>query len=620
MILQKEKDLELAAKIGQSLLEQNHELQARNEFLEEALNASNETVIQLRHELQMRSSLLRFYADYDIDLDACTSGQSNSENLQRRIKRLEDENKSLKNESANMKKVFSELEENERLHISEWTKQLDAANERISNLQHLLAEKNEECGIQSFEVKRLLREVAVLSGHEKALTNEAANLHEQLHDALVMHEELTTQIVELQERYTEVMAMANTPDSLYDSLASEIEASDSGFYSAINNSKILPRKDVQQRANTADLSNKLEMIKPSHSNASNGIGTRSIATVTDPLPSDRYRQNSHSDGEVVDVPNHILAKLLRYSRPLHHPLSFLESISFSANDSDKPESSVTSKTETKLPDDIDGNIIAETSTSLQRKYPAETPLNENDCNFQNFDHCKSLLLKSISQHPACFMHDQNRISDYNFGSSNALSKTASSDSLSGYEGPKMGEPGRPGTRDLEWSIRKLNIRRQLIRSSVEKTHLSRVVQKEGTSASDESQSQQIVNNLTRMFKPWKILPNVGLFASLHDNLTQGILLRSTIPFTPPVTPIRHNSKNFMGDVPTSSSSLLEALGLSISRKVSPLSITSKRLNRSQSMRNLRRDLLMTTSPTKIFLPEQLKTKISKDAALYDSDN
>ncbi|VDK21543.1 unnamed protein product [Anisakis simplex] len=65
MLLQKEKDLELAAKIGQSLLEQNRELQNRNDFLEESLNASNETVVQLRHELQMRINLLHVYADYD---------------------------------------------------------------------------------------------------------------------------------------------------------------------------------------------------------------------------------------------------------------------------------------------------------------------------------------------------------------------------------------------------------------------------------------------------------------------------------------------------------------------------------------------------------------------------
>ncbi|EJW72773.1 hypothetical protein WUBG_16321, partial [Wuchereria bancrofti] len=60
--------------------------------------------------------------------------QSNSENLQRKIKRLEDENQSLKKESINLKKIFSEYEENEQLNISEWTKQLDTANEKVNFL------------------------------------------------------------------------------------------------------------------------------------------------------------------------------------------------------------------------------------------------------------------------------------------------------------------------------------------------------------------------------------------------------------------------------------------------------------------------------------------------------
>uniref|UniRef100_A0A0N4UG49 HAP1 N-terminal domain-containing protein n=1 Tax=Dracunculus medinensis TaxID=318479 RepID=A0A0N4UG49_DRAME len=88
--LQKEKDLELAAKIGQSLLEQNRELQDRNDFLEESLNASNEAIVQLRHELQMRINLLHVYADYEDDLDSPISS------LQQRVKKLEEENTNLK--------------------------------------------------------------------------------------------------------------------------------------------------------------------------------------------------------------------------------------------------------------------------------------------------------------------------------------------------------------------------------------------------------------------------------------------------------------------------------------------------------------------------------------------
>ena len=44
--LQKESDLELAARIGQGLLEKNKSLQTKNEHLEELLAESNEKVRQ----------------------------------------------------------------------------------------------------------------------------------------------------------------------------------------------------------------------------------------------------------------------------------------------------------------------------------------------------------------------------------------------------------------------------------------------------------------------------------------------------------------------------------------------------------------------------------------------
>lgn len=43
-VLQKERDLELAARIGQSLLKQNQELTTRNEMLDEQLETSKEEV------------------------------------------------------------------------------------------------------------------------------------------------------------------------------------------------------------------------------------------------------------------------------------------------------------------------------------------------------------------------------------------------------------------------------------------------------------------------------------------------------------------------------------------------------------------------------------------------
>ncbi|VDO47755.1 unnamed protein product [Brugia timori] len=74
MILQKEKKFAFAAELGRSLLNRNYELKNRNEFLEEALNTTNDMVVQLRHDLQARSNLLHFYMDYETDVDGCSSG------------------------------------------------------------------------------------------------------------------------------------------------------------------------------------------------------------------------------------------------------------------------------------------------------------------------------------------------------------------------------------------------------------------------------------------------------------------------------------------------------------------------------------------------------------------
>uniref|UniRef100_A0A1I7V6L8 HAP1 N-terminal domain-containing protein n=1 Tax=Loa loa TaxID=7209 RepID=A0A1I7V6L8_LOALO len=646
MILQKEKDLELAAKIGQSLLEQNHELQTRNEFLEEALNASNDVVIQLRHDLQMRSNLLRFYVDYDIDLDGCTAGQSNSENFQRKIKLLEDENQSLKNESTNLKKICSEYEENERLHISEWTKQLDTANEKICHLQHLLVERTEECGNQNVEVERLLREVALRSNHEKALTSETINLHQQLQDALTIHEGLTAQVIDLQERYTEVLAMLHdaeeelrtfrqnqsayrtgTPDSLYDSLASEIEASDSGFYSAAINSQKISGKvqNMQSEMDMTYLSNKLEMInKTRKMNNSNVLKTtRTVATLTDPLPSDQYQQNSHNDDNVIDVPNNTFAKLLRHSYLSHFPISSLGDHSIDPNTSAELESLSTCKPEMKF-----FEVNASTSaSSMQSK--------------QFFD----------ENHQIRLMYDFNRISQYNSGSTR---KIGSNDSLSDYVEPKMGEPGRPGTRDLDWSIQKLNIRKQIereyarfrrerglppsntsffnissnkiSRNSMTTYHWSQIIQQQQhqTLSSDELQKHKLTNDLSQIFKRDKILSNIGLFALLHDNLTQGIVLRSTIPITPPVTPVQQKRKTFTGnDISLNSSSyLLEALDLYIiPSKVSPLSLTSKQLAQFHSMHNLHHhDFLVTTTTTQQQQQQQQQQRQRRQQQFFYQNN
>lgn len=69
---QREKDLELAAKIGKSLLERNKELQKTNEFLDEQVQLANEHVTQLKHELQQKVDLLQLFTELESESGGST--------------------------------------------------------------------------------------------------------------------------------------------------------------------------------------------------------------------------------------------------------------------------------------------------------------------------------------------------------------------------------------------------------------------------------------------------------------------------------------------------------------------------------------------------------------------
>lgn len=66
LLEQKEKDLELAARIGQGLLSRNKALEERLVAVEGELTNAHDTVTQLRHDLLLKSELLQIYTN---DLD-----------------------------------------------------------------------------------------------------------------------------------------------------------------------------------------------------------------------------------------------------------------------------------------------------------------------------------------------------------------------------------------------------------------------------------------------------------------------------------------------------------------------------------------------------------------------
>ena len=111
LLEEKEKDLELAAKIGQELLERNRVLEERVSFLESQVSASNEMMTQIRHELQVKTDLLHVYTNDDSVEEASPMEirNVNVELLERKIHDLEADNLKLQEEATEVKQVFLKL-------------------------------------------------------------------------------------------------------------------------------------------------------------------------------------------------------------------------------------------------------------------------------------------------------------------------------------------------------------------------------------------------------------------------------------------------------------------------------------------------------------------------------
>ena len=67
LLEEKENDLELAAKIGQELLERNQRLEERVSVLEFQLTSSTDLITQLKHDLTVKTDLLHVYTNDAIE-------------------------------------------------------------------------------------------------------------------------------------------------------------------------------------------------------------------------------------------------------------------------------------------------------------------------------------------------------------------------------------------------------------------------------------------------------------------------------------------------------------------------------------------------------------------------
>ncbi|CAI4229893.1 unnamed protein product [Auanema sp. JU1783] len=442
-LYQAERDLELAAQIGQSLLEQNKDLQTRNEFLEENLATSSETIVQLNHELNKRIELLRVYSYYDDDDEMGNDDAS----LRQRIDKLVSENRRLKAETKSLQKEADGIDEKSKKHLNDLIKQIDIANEKIENLHSAIQVKNEECSMQSQSIEKLLHEISLRHNKERKLLRINDEITKQLDEAIERQGSLLSEAQNLQNDYLELKSMfyeaeeelmkfrqqaphhrSRSFDSVYDSLASELENSDTGMISA----------PTSYRSIKAPQGFHLNLEK---------IYSGSGDTIEVDVPSAAFMELSKKTFLIENDLPAVPTQTPQNERPVFDPFEKHKE-SMDAYVSEKEEEDDLNATESTCSETKDEPIksivLCDASTStdfVSAPFSRHLKLDK-----------KNHLIGKSQPVPIGLNLVANKTE---------LKKSDSLDSLDGYVAPKLGEPGIPGTRDLDFSLKYLKAKLQI---------------------------------------------------------------------------------------------------------------------------------------------------------------
>ncbi|XP_040044245.2 trafficking kinesin-binding protein 1 isoform X3 [Gasterosteus aculeatus] len=219
LLEEKERDLELAARIGQSLLKKNRSLTEQNDYLEERVAQITEEVAQLHHELNLKDELLQIYTNAADESEDESSGsptlagkRSAAEGafggtLQKKLKELEEENVSLRSEAHHLKSETEIYEEKEQQLVNECVKELRTSSLQISTIAEELARKTEDASRQQEEITHLLSQIVDLQKKAKSFAVENEELSQHLVAAKDAQKQLTAELQELDEKYLECIEM-----------------------------------------------------------------------------------------------------------------------------------------------------------------------------------------------------------------------------------------------------------------------------------------------------------------------------------------------------------------------------------------------------------------------------
>nr|KAF6498337.1 trafficking kinesin protein 2 [Rousettus aegyptiacus] len=222
LLAERDRDLELAARIGQALLKRNHVLSEQNEALEEQLGQAFDQVNQLQHELSKKDELLRIVsiASEESETDSSCStplrfnesfslsqGLLQLDMLQEKLKELEEENMVLRSKACHIKTETITYEEKEQQLVSDCVKELRETNAQMSKMTEELSGKSDELIRYQEEISSLLSQIVDLQHKLKEHVIEKEELRLHLQASKDAQRQLTMELHELQDRNMECLGM-----------------------------------------------------------------------------------------------------------------------------------------------------------------------------------------------------------------------------------------------------------------------------------------------------------------------------------------------------------------------------------------------------------------------------
>ncbi|CAK9822035.1 Trafficking kinesin-binding protein milt [Anthophora retusa] len=210
LLEEKEKDLELTARIGKELLSHNQKLETTVTSLEAGLKEANEKITQLTHELAKKTELIQILTN-DTEESSSEAGTPTGvcsislDMMQKKISSLEDENKQLRTEFAKMMHDADSSEEQEAKLVKDIAAQLANANIEVDGISEELDRQKEENRLQHEQIISL---TAKLAETELRLAQLMAE-HDEVGATLLITKDnqntLASELAEFKDRYTEVV-------------------------------------------------------------------------------------------------------------------------------------------------------------------------------------------------------------------------------------------------------------------------------------------------------------------------------------------------------------------------------------------------------------------------------